>query len=182
MARWDSDKKNIESEANCFASYLLTLLDDFRKQISGQNISLVLIQHLAKRYAVSLTAAILKWLIMTHKCAMLVAGREDFVDWAWSSQPLLKSGVFYHARQQTTPLPKKSLAALAYPLMDNASGVIHPKGIWQGNEEVHKMTILAYGGYMTISLLLYPDDSPNKSQTDMALISYKQSTLMRLTR
>ncbi len=162
MACWNPDEGKIESEANCFASYLLMPLDDFRKQMSGEDISIALMQHLADRYAVSLTAAILKWLSITDKRAMIVVGREGFIDWAWSSQPLLKSSVFYRARQQVTPLPEQSLAAFADPFKDNATGIIHPKGVWLGEEEVHEMTILAYGGDMTISLLLYPDNAPNQ--------------------
>jgi hypothetical protein len=40
-------------------------MDDFRRQVVGQQISLELLGHCAERYGVSLTAAILKWLEFT---------------------------------------------------------------------------------------------------------------------
>ena len=162
MARWDSEEGQIESEANCFASHLLMPLDDFRKQINGKAIDMPLMEYLADRYAVSLTAAILKWLSFTDKRAMIVVGKEGFIDWAWCSKPLIKSGVFYRARQDVVELPALSLAARNDATVDNITGIKHSKGVWQGDEEVHEMTILARQGEMTISLLIYPDDAPNK--------------------
>ena len=50
-------------------------------------------------------------LTITDKRAMIVVGKEGFIDWAWSSEPLLKSGVFYGARQEVIELPPASLEA-----------------------------------------------------------------------
>ena len=98
-------RNKIEGEANTFASYLLMPLDDFRAQIKGRAIDIDVMTDLADRYAVSLTAAILKWMTITDKRAMIVVGKEGFIDWAWSSEPLLKSGIFYAARQTVIELP-----------------------------------------------------------------------------
>lgn len=150
----------MEAEANKFASYLLMPLDDFREKIKGQEVSMELMRHLADRYEVSITAAILKWLEFTPKRAMLVFGMSGFIDWAWSSTPLIKSGIFYPARQKTIQLPSKSLAATGTPYSDFPDGFKHPKGVWAGNEPVHETTIFSPQKEMSITLLIYSDYSP----------------------
>lgn len=62
MADWDESVTKIEGEANTFASYLLMPLDDFRAQIKGRAIDIDVMTELSDRYAVSLTAAIQKWM------------------------------------------------------------------------------------------------------------------------
>ncbi|WP_204264877.1 ImmA/IrrE family metallo-endopeptidase, partial [Escherichia coli] len=61
MHTWDPHGREIELEADTFASYLLMPLDDFKAQIDGQPFSLDLLRHCADRYGVSVTAAALKW-------------------------------------------------------------------------------------------------------------------------
>ena len=167
MLNWNSEHGRIEAQANTFASFLLMPLDDVREQVNGNSVDLDLMGHLADRYDVSLTAAILKWLDMTPKRAMIVIGKDGFIDWAWCSKSLLKSGIFYKARQNLTALPDASLAARGDLLIDNRTGVVHPKDIWVGNEEVREMTTFSKQGQMSISLLLYPDDAPGKWDKDL---------------
>ncbi len=166
MYRWDSDYGRMEAEANTFASFLQMPLDDFRAQAAGEKLSIDLLRHLDDRYAVSLTAAALKWLDITDERAMIVVGRNGFIDWAWSSNGLIRSGIFYRARQVTTALPERSLSATSYPLMDNETGKVHSPGVWLGNETVHEMTVLAPRKEMTISLLLYPKYPPSSAMDD----------------
>ncbi len=162
MADWDESVTKIEGEANTFASYLLMPLDDFRAQIKGRSIDIDVMTALADRYAVSLTAAILKWMTITDKRAMIVVGKEGFIDWAWSSEPLLKSGVFYRARQVVTELPPASLAAQEVDWDTGRHGHHHPAGVWAGSEPVREMTVFSPGNEMSISLLLYPDRAPSR--------------------
>jgi hypothetical protein len=162
MLDWRSELGAIEAQANTFASFLLMPLDDFRRQIAGETTSLDLMRHLADRYEVSITAAILKWLDMTTQRAMLVVSRSGFIDWARSSDSLMKSGVFYRARQQITPLPEQSLAGGKGLAIGTYAETKHPRGVWPGNDDVHEMTIFSPTNEMTITLLLYPDDAPNK--------------------
>jgi len=162
MLDWRSALGAIEAEANTFASFLLMPLDDLRSQIRGQAISLDLMRHLSDRYEVSITAAILKWLSITDKRAMIVIGRDGFIDWARSSDPLLKTGVFYRARQEVIPLPDPSLAAQPDLYSDIDADVVHPRGVWPGDEEVREMMIFGSRNEMTISLLLYPNDAPSR--------------------
>lgn len=167
MLEWDSEYAKMESEANTFASFLLMPLDDFRKQIESQDVTMDLMTYLADRYGVSLSAAILKWLQICEKRAMVVFAKEGYIDWAWSSPRLLKSGVFYRARQEVIELPAQSLAALRNPLLDNRFGTVHKSGVWLGDEEVQEMTILGNNDNLTISLLIYPDIPPSKYPTQM---------------
>ncbi|WP_420857648.1 ImmA/IrrE family metallo-endopeptidase [Marivivens marinus] len=163
MADWDEGRNKIEGEANTFASYLLMPLDDFREQIKGRVIDIDVMTDLSDRYAVSLTAAILKWMTITDKRAMIVVGKEGFIDWAWSSEPLLKSGIFYRARQTVTELPAASLAAQEVDWDTGRHGHLHPAGVWLGSEPVHEMTVFSPSNdQMTISLLLYPDRAPSR--------------------
>lgn len=162
MADWDGARNRIEAEANTFASYLLMPLDDFRAQIKGRPIDIDVMTELADRYAVSLTAAILKWMTITDKRAMIVVGKEGFIDWAWSSQPLLRSGVYYAARQTVIELPARSLAAREVDADTGRHGERHEPGVWLGNEPVHEMTVFSPSNEMTISLLLYPDRAPSR--------------------
>jgi hypothetical protein len=64
-----------------------------------------LMRHLSDRYEVSITAAILKWLGINYKRAIIVVSKDGFIDWAWGSKRLFKSGIYYRARQETVPLP-----------------------------------------------------------------------------
>jgi IrrE N-terminal-like domain len=162
MLDWRSELGAVEAQANTFASFLLMPLDDFRNQIRGEDISLDLMRHLANRYEVSITAAILKWLGITERRAMLVIGSNGFIDWARSSDRLMRSGIFYRARQQTIPLPEQSLAAQQGSIVGAFAKINHPHGVWLGDEDVHEMTIFSHSNEITISLLIYPDDAPGK--------------------
>jgi len=163
MADWDEGRNRIEGEANTFASYLLMPLDDFRAQIKDRAIDIDVMTELADRYAVSLTVAILKWMTITDKRAMIVVGKEGFIDWAWSSGPLIKSGIYYAARQTVIELPPGSLAARGVDMDTGRHGVLHPAGVWLGSEPIREMTVFSPSNdQMTISLLLYPDRAPSR--------------------
>lgn len=112
VVRWDSEYGQIEYQANVFASYLLMPLDDFRRQIDSRTeADLELLGACAKRYNVSLIAATLKWLEYTERRAVIVVSRDDFILWARSSTPALKSGAFFRTSKGPIPVPIKSLAA-----------------------------------------------------------------------
>ena len=154
---WNSEEARVEGEANCFAANILMPRDDFQDQVRRRKTDLYLFDVLTDRYKVSLSAAILRWLGFTAERAMIVVGKDGFIDWAWSSKPLLRSGVFYRPRQETIELPAASLAARRDASFDNKTGVTHPSGIWIGDEEVKEMAVFTneYSN-MTISLLKYP--------------------------
>jgi hypothetical protein len=161
MWAWDSAYKQMESEANCFASYLLMPLDDFRLQtVEFRRPTLDDFQPICERYAVSLTAAVLKWLKLTTRRAMIVVSKDGFIDWSWGSEPLLKSGVYFRARQETTPLPAASLAAIG--ASSGIFNIAHPAGVWNEREPVFESVIFSEYHDNAISLLIYPPEGPNR--------------------
>lgn len=162
MRYWDSEEYKRESEANEFASYLLMPRNIFESLIKGQEISLHLMQHVADHFDVSLTAAILKWLQFTSKRAMLVVGKEGFVDWVWSSTPLRDSWVYLQPKKSAIELPPQSLAAKKDAFFDNETGIVHKAGVWPFKEDVKEMTVLRDTYDLSISLLLFPDEAPNR--------------------
>ena len=106
----DGNERDIETEADKFASTLLMPLDDFRKQVDGQPVSFDLLGHCAERYGVSLTAAALRWTEIAEKRAVLVASRDDHLLWSKSNQAAFKSGAYFTTRRNTIELPGDALA------------------------------------------------------------------------
>lgn len=86
--------RDIENEADTFASYLLMPLDDCRKQTSHQQFSIELLIHCANRYNVSLMAAALKLKEILPKRIVVVAARDGMILWASSNQKAYKSKVY----------------------------------------------------------------------------------------
>ncbi len=162
MFRWNSEYGQREAEANEFASYLLMPRNLFEDAIKNEEVSLHLLQHVANYFDVSLTAAILRWLQFTNKRAMLVVGDNGFVKWVWSSEGLRKSGVYLQPRKELIELPAQSLAVRNDAATDSLTGLVHPAGIWPFKEDVREMTLNADIYEMTITLLIFPDDAPNR--------------------
>lgn len=128
MLNWSKDDKDIEGQADLFASYLLMPLDDYRKQIST-TVDLDLLGHCADRYGVSLTAAILKWLQYTDEKAVLVMSNDGFINWAWSSEPAVKAGAFFRTRNNVIPVPNKALASNP-GIKNDRNGTQIPASVW----------------------------------------------------
>lgn len=128
MLNWTQDEKDIEGQADLFASYLLMPLDDYRKQITSA-VDLDALGHCADRYGVSLTAAILKWLQCTDQKVMLVMSRDGFINWAWSSDAAHGVGAYYKTRGNVIALPHKSLAADETVIHDRKGREI-PAKVW----------------------------------------------------
>ncbi|ASR08869.1 hypothetical protein CHY08_18195 [Rhizobium leguminosarum bv. viciae] len=166
MWDWDSDYARMEVEANSFAAFVLMPPDDFREQTKDfRRPTLRDFEILRDRYEVSLTAVVLNWLKTTKSRAMLVVGRDGFIDWSWGSAPLFTSGVYFQARQVTTPLPDTSLAALG-----PTAGVVeiqHPQGVWSEYEPVLESVVFAEYHEMTLSLLIYPPGGPGRRRDDL---------------
>jgi hypothetical protein len=165
MWAWDSAYGAREAEANRFASLLLMPYDDFRAQTSEfRRPTLSDFEPLRDRYEVSLTAAILKWLEITRRRAMLVVSKDGFIDWSWGSTPLFKSGVFFRARQETIPVPARSLAASAKDAP--GSGIQHPAGVWNDREPVFESVLFSEYHDMSLSLLIYSVEGPGRNILD----------------
>lgn len=106
----DGNERNIELEADQFASTLLMPYDDFRRQVNGQPISFDLIGHCADRYGVSLTAAALRWIDIAPERAILIASRDDHMLWAKSNEDAFKSRAYFATRKNVIELPRMALA------------------------------------------------------------------------
>lgn len=167
MWKWDSEYGVMEAEANEFASYLLMPLDDFRIQTSSfKRPSIMDFEDIRDRYAVSLTAAILKWLEITSARAMIVVSRDGFIDWARSSKPLMRSGVILKPKQKVIELPAHSVSALLPENgMDYACEEV-PAGIWSETEAVRESALVSEYHDQTISLLIYPKTREWREQAD----------------
>ena len=165
----DNNERNIEAEADLFASTLLMPLDDFRRQVDGQPISFDLLGHCADRYGVSLTAAALRWTEIAPKRAVLVASRDDHMLWAKSNMAALKSGAYFATRRNTIELPRDALAHShnGFDMADNRTSRAQS---WFSREpssmQITEMTRAAGQYDYTLTLLLMPDAEWQRPQHD----------------
>lgn len=159
MLHWSQDDKDLEAQADLFASYLLMPLDDYRQQVPAA-VDLDVLGRCADRYGVSLTAAILKWLSYTDEKAVVVMSKDGFIDWAWSSEPALRAGLFFRTRNVApTEVPPASVAADASVRHERAGARV-PASTWfrhaDSSTMLREMKISADQYDSTVSLLCLP--------------------------
>jgi hypothetical protein len=153
IVRWDSEYKQLEFEANTFASYLLMPFDDYRRRIDpNASVTFEMISDCATRYGVSLVAATLRWLQYTATRAVLVVSRDGFMLWARSSTPAFRTGAYIKTAGRVVPIPNESLAAQPQDDEDSRTGVSIRPGVWF-LDGCHEMTIFSENYDFTISLL-----------------------------
>ena len=156
----DNNERDIEAEADLFASTLLMPLDDFRRQVDGQPVSFDLLGHCADRYGVSLTAAALRWTEIAPKRAILVASRDDHMLWAKSNKAALRSGAYFATRKNTIELPQ---SALAHSRNCTGASQSHDTRaqVWFAREPaempITEMTKVAGNYDYTLTLLVMPE-------------------------
>ena len=171
MASWDSEYRQLESQANDFAATLLMPLDDFRRQIDA--LSKPSIEDLgacSKRYEVSLIASILQWLQYTSRRSILVVSRDGFILWASSSKPALKSGLYYKTYNKTPiEISTSSLAAQQVNLSGHMHASGHDSGIWL-NQPCEEHVLFSDQYDFTISLLHY-DNATRHFELDEESVS-----------
>lgn len=164
MHEWDLADRDIEAQADVFASYLLMPLDDFRQQIKGQTPSIDMLRHCSERYGVSLMAAALKWTEIASKRVVVLAVRDEFVLWARSSKSAYRSGVFLSTRQSLVEVPNGSALRSASVLSDPQVSTLEAKH-WFPNEPAgmelveHAYAVEGYYPY-TLGILVLPDAEP----------------------
>lgn len=158
MLNWSQDDKDIEAQADLFASYLLMPLDDYRRQVTT-TVDLDLLGHCADRYGVSLTAAILKWLQYTDEKAVLVMSNDGFINWAWSSEPAAKAGAFFRTRNNVLPLPDGAIASNPDIKADRKGSTV-AASVWfpyvHRDTPLREMKVAAEQYGMVLSLLHLP--------------------------
>lgn len=164
LLQWESVEKRQEAEADVFASYLLMPIDDFRRSIGSDSVDLHILDDCARRYGVSLTAAILKWLEFTEQRAVLVMSTEGYMLWARSSQSALHSGAYFRTRNVTVPIPTGSLAASSESVIREKQGVELAARIWFSQEpeemSLREFRIVSDRYERTMSLLILPKAEP----------------------
>lgn len=162
MARWDSDYGRLEGEANEFAANLLMPLDDFRKNISAKDFPHIeAIGECAERYAVSLIAAILRWLSYTTRRAVMVISTEGFVLWSRSSKAALKSGLYFKVNgRPPIALSNASLACQRKNVNGHTAGIDHDHRVWF-DRPCREQVLFSDQYDFTISLLYFDDRSAN---------------------
>ena len=147
--------RQMEKEANVFASYLLMPATDFRQQIDGQTITLELLGEVADRYQTSFTATALKWLEITEEAAMLVVSRDEFVCWSYPSK-LARSRRAWLAPGTTVP----EAALVRLKSAANQAGNTWcrvPAGVWHPSLEAEESVIVSDQFELTIFLVRYPE-------------------------
>lgn len=166
MASWDSEYGQLEHQANVFAASLLMPLDDFRAQIDNRSRpSLNDLGGCADRYEVSLIAATLRWLQYTERRAMLVVSKDGFILWARSSEPALKTRLYYKTRSRPPiEIPALSLAAQRNFVAGHTGQAEHDRKIWL-NTPCREHVLFSDLYDFTISLLHF-DDAPHWSEPD----------------
>lgn len=105
-----SEGRQMEAEADRFASALLMPLQDFARQVHAQSVDFDLLEHCAQRYGVSLTAAALRWTQVADQRVIVVASRDDHLLWAKSNDAAYKSGAYFATRKNTIEVPGSALA------------------------------------------------------------------------
>lgn len=145
--------RDIEKEADRFASYLLMPLNDFRAQVTGQHMGSDLLRHCADRYEVSLTAAALKWLEATDLCAVVVVGTSGHIHWFRRSAAAERARIFYRSG---TELPEGSVAARGESLR-RSNEEAFSTGVW-GRMPGREVAIFADRYEMSISLIVFDEE------------------------
>ena len=117
------------------------------------------LSRLAKRYGVSLTAAILRWLEYTETRAMMVVSNEGFAHWAKPSGPALKSGRFIRTKNTVYELPSEAFAARRDYTDRALTGISQPAGVWFA-ESVHEMCFRSDRYDQEITVLQFEAEGP----------------------
>ena len=150
----------IEQEADEFAAALLMPFHDFRRQLPAKaRVDFDTLSRLAKRYGVSLTAAILRWLEYTEARAIMVVSNEGFAHWAKTSAAALKSGRYIRTRDTIFELPAQAFAARQDYSDAALTGTTQQAGVWFP-EPVHEMCFRSDRYDQEITVLQFEAEGP----------------------
>lgn len=150
----------IEKEADDFAAAVLMPFHDFRKQVGAQDRpDFEALGRLAKRYGVSLTAAILRWLEYTETRAIMIISNEGFAHWAKSSDAAFKSRRFIRTKDTAFELPQRAFAARRAYSDTSVLGVMQPANVWFP-EPVFEMCLRSDRYDQEITLLHFEPSGP----------------------
>jgi hypothetical protein len=160
----DHALKQLELEANEFASYLLMPMDDFRTQVQRQLFSLDLLGHCANRYGTTFLASALKWIEFTGDLATLVVARDGFVLWSRPSQSARKKHLFFGAGREVP-----NAALISQVSADNLCPAprSHAPGVWMPYAATTEYAVLSDRYALQIAVLRFePVTGPDRSDND----------------
>ena len=156
----------IEQEADEFAAALLMPFHDFRRQLQAkQRADFDTLSRLAKRYGVSLTAAVLRWLEYTETRAIMVVLNEGFAHWAKPSAPASKSGRYIRTKNTLYELPRQAFAVRKDYSDAAVAGITQPADVWFP-EPVFEMCFRSDRYDQEITLLQFEADGPRFQAED----------------
>jgi Zn-dependent peptidase ImmA (M78 family) len=154
----------IEQEADEFAAALLMPFHDFRLQLPAKaRANFTILMRLAKRYGVSLTATVLRWLEYTETRAIMVVSNEGFARWSKPSSAALKSGRLIRTRDTVYELPEQSFAARREFSETALTGTTQRAGIWF-SEPVLEMCFRSDRYDQEITLLQLESEGPQSQE------------------
>ena len=167
--------KKMESEANNFASYLLMPANDFREQISGQQVTVTLIAHCAKRYGTTFTATALKWIDLTGEAAMLVVARDEFICWSYPSKLAKQMNCYL---PPGTSVPISSLNWLRDSRVTNTQDTTRRVGvgIWHNTLEAEESVIISDQFELMIFLIRFSASGHIEHEEEKELDAYEVIT------
>jgi Zn-dependent peptidase ImmA (M78 family) len=164
------DGQGIEKEADEFAATLLMPFHDFRRQLpANERPDFGRLSALGKRYGVSLTAAILRWLEYTETRAMMIVSNEGYALWARSSEMAFKSGRFIRTKETVFELPAAAAAKRRLFTEKTKAGFAQPPEAWGFPEGLFEMCIRSERYDQEITLLHFEGKAPIFFQEEMDL-------------
>jgi len=161
------DGQGIEKEADSFAAALLMPLHDFRNQLAPDaRPDIAKLSAMAKRYGVSLTATILRWLEYTDTRAMMIVSNEGFALWARPSGAALRSGLFIRTKNVVYELPAQSVAGARVFSEESKTGIPQSKAVWGFPDAPLEMCIRSERYDQEITLLHFEKNGPVYQQEE----------------
>jgi hypothetical protein len=151
-------ERDIELEADQFASTLLMPLDDLRTQVDGQAFNFDLIKHCSNRYGVSLTAAARQCAEVCEQRVVVAVAIEGVLVKAWPSRSAFRSGAYLPTRKQLIEVPKQSIAHTDRCNGESGTAVI-AASVWFPKEtqtQVTEHTLVSKANDSTMILLVLP--------------------------
>jgi hypothetical protein len=155
--------KQIEREADDFASNLLMPGDLLRQRITGKRINFHLLGELAKEFGVSLEAMCIRLIKFTEQRAVLVYWDYGYLKYQWRSQSAIRTRVQLRSTDDPQePLPD-TLAA-DEEIVQEWDGIEMPAQHWCSSEPpgitLREMKHSYPGGNRVLSLLVLESAAP----------------------
>jgi hypothetical protein len=151
-------ERDIELEADQFASALLMPLDDLRTQMRGQAFCFDLIKHCANRYGVSLTAAARQCAEVCEQRVVMAVACDGALVKAWSSTSAFRSGLYLPTRKLVIEVPERSIAHITrcngeHGIEQLAASAWFPK---EAHTQLTEHTLVSTANDSTLILLVLP--------------------------